>query len=135
MRPCTCNLDNCNPAPTTNNRVRLYRKGDEIADALLQKKLSREYLRLAHLKQFIFWTGIGRAGALHFKDQLRQKKMAEGLRESVANGLSVEKTQKMIRRHVLACIPACRLSVHATALSGPSTSKRKVTKGVHALRK
>ena len=92
-----CSKSNSIPPP----RIRLYRKGDSISDAMLQKKLSREYRRLAQLKQFIFWTSIGREGALHFKDQLRQKKMAEHLRESVAGGLSVEKAQKMIKRHVL----------------------------------
>lgn len=79
-------------------RVRLYKKGDSVSDALLQRKLQREYRSLAELTQFIFWTGIGREGALHFKEQLRQKRMAERLRESVAGGLSVEKTQKMIKR-------------------------------------
>ena len=79
-------------------RVRLYRKGDEISDAVLQRKLQSEYNALAELKQFIFWTSVGREGALHFKEQLQQKRMAEQLRESVAGGLSVEKTQKMIKR-------------------------------------
>ena len=41
---------------------------------------------------------MGREGALHFKEQLQQKRMAEQLRESVAGGLSVEKTQKMIKK-------------------------------------
>ena len=82
-------------------RVRLYKKGDQISDAILQRKLQREYRSLANLTQFIFWTGIGKEGALHFKEQLRQKRMAERLRESVAGGLSVEKTQKMIKRFVL----------------------------------
>lgn len=59
---------------------------------------------LGELKQFIYWTYVGREGALHFKELLRQKEMAEHLRESVAAGMSVEKTQKMIKRHVpVAC--------------------------------
>ena len=37
----------------------------------------REYRRVAQLNQYIFWTSVGREGALHFKEQLRQKKMAE----------------------------------------------------------
>ena len=69
-----------------------------MANQVLQKKLQREYKRMSQLTQFIFWTSIGKEGALHFKEQLRQKRMAEQLRESVASGLSVEKTQKMIRR-------------------------------------
>lgn len=56
---------------------------------------------LGELKQFIFWTNVGREGALHFKELLRQKEMAEQLRESVAAGMSVEKTQKMIKRLVI----------------------------------
>ena len=55
---------------------------------------------LGELKQFIYWTHVGREGALHFKELLRQKKMAESLRESVAAGMSIEKTQKMIKRLV-----------------------------------
>ena len=55
---------------------------------------------LGELKQFIYWTHVGREGALHFKELLRQKKMAESLSESVAAGMSVEKTQKMIKRLV-----------------------------------
>ena len=82
-------------------RVRLFRRGDSIADKALQKKLQSEYRSLAHLNQFIFWTGVGREGALHFKEQLRQKRMAEKLRESVAVGMSVDKAQKMIRRLVM----------------------------------
>ena len=63
---------------------------------------------LGELKQFIYWTHVGREGALHFKELLRQKKMAESLSESVASGMSVEKTQKMIKRlvnelHVCVC--------------------------------
>ena len=67
----------------------------------MQKKLQREYRMLGELKQFIFWTNVGREGALHFKELLRQKDMAEQLRESVAAGMSVEKTQKMIKRLVI----------------------------------
>ena len=78
--------------------MRLYRIGDSISDAVMQRKLQREYKKLSQLTQFIFWTSVGKEGALHFKEQLRQKRMAEQLRESVASGLSVEKTQKMIRR-------------------------------------
>ena len=65
------------------HRVRLYKRGDAISDAALQKKLNREYRRVAHLKQYIFWTSVGREGGLHFKEQLRQKKMAEQLCESL----------------------------------------------------
>ena len=74
--------------------------GDSISNEALQKKLQREYKRTSQLTQFIFWTSIGKEGALHFKEQLREKQMAEQLRESVASGLSVEKTQKMIRRSI-----------------------------------
>ena len=80
--------------------MRLFRRGDDISDAVLQKKLKREYRRLAELSQFIFWTHVGREGALHFKEQLRQKEMAEQLRESVASGLSIEKAQKMIKNAI-----------------------------------
>ena len=82
------------------HRVRLYKKGDLISDAVLQRKLKSEYVALAELAQFIFWTSVGKEGALHFKEQLRQKRMAEQLHESVANGISVEKTQKMIKSSI-----------------------------------
>ena len=63
---------------------------------------------LGELKQFIYWTHVGREGALHFKELLRQKKMAESLSESVAAGMSVEKTQKMIKRLVImTCMCVC----------------------------
>ena len=81
--------------------MRLYRKGDLISDAVLQRKLKSEYVALAELTQYIFWTSVGKEGALHFKEQLRQKRMAEQLRESVGCGISVEKTQKMIKRSCL----------------------------------
>ena len=87
--------------PHRAHRVRLYKMGDEISDAKLKKKLQREYRCLSELKQFIFWTSIGREGALHFKELIRQKEMAEHLRESVACGLSVGKAQKMIKTFVL----------------------------------
>ena len=74
--------------------------GDEISDAKLRKKLQREYRSLSDLKQFIYWTSIGREGALHFKELIRQKEMAEQLTESVACGLSVGKAQKLIKRSV-----------------------------------
>lgn len=79
----------------------MYKRGDELSGAAMQKKLQREYRMLGELKQFIFWTNVGREGALHFKELLRQKDMAEQLRESVAAGMSVEKTQKMIKRLVI----------------------------------
>ena len=82
------------------HRVRLYKKGDRISDAVLQRKLKSEYVALAQLAQFIFWTSVGKEGALHFKEQLRQKRMAEQLHESVANGISLEKTQKMIKSSI-----------------------------------
>ena len=44
---------------------------------------------------------MGREGALHFKELLRQKKMAENLHKSVAGGISIEKAQKMIKRLVI----------------------------------
>ena len=69
-----------------------------MADAVLQRKLQREYRRVRQLFQFIYWTSVGREGALHFKELLRQKKMAENLHESVAGGLSVERAQKWIKR-------------------------------------
>ena len=81
-----------------HDRIRLYRIGDAISNEALLKKLQREYKRLSQLTQFIFWTSIGKEGILHFKEQLREKRMAEQLREFVASGLSVEKTQKIIRR-------------------------------------
>ena len=97
--------------PRTARRVRLFRRGDEIANDVLQKKLQREYRRLGQLRQYIFWTKIGREGALHFKEQLRQKKMAEHLQESVAGGISVEKTQKMIKKCVTARLAGMRAMI------------------------
>ena len=88
---------------TDNNNacsVRLYKRGDEIADDARTRKLKREYTRTSQLTQHIFWTSVGREGAYHFEQELKHKKMAERLRESVAGGISVEKAQKMIRRSI-----------------------------------
>ena len=99
--------------------MRLFKRGDEIADAVRQKKLQREYKRLAELAQFIYWSSVGREGAYHFEAQLKQKEMAESLSESVAAGFSVSKTQKMITQ----AIEAQRKSNAArTSYSGSSAS-------------
>ena len=109
--------------------------GDEISDAKLQKKLKREYRSLSELKQFIFWTHVGETGALHFKELIRQKEMAEHLQESVACGLSVGKAQKMIKRsgaHIVGILASahydCHLTNHALPHIARSMSRRKVTK-------
>ena len=82
------------------HRVRLYKRGDTIANDVRDRKLKREYDNLSELSQFIYWSSIGREGAYHFQELLKQKKMAEQLRESVAEGLSVEKAQKMIKSSI-----------------------------------
>ena len=75
---------------------------------------------MAQLRQFIFWTSVGREGALHFiKEQLRQKRMAEQLRESVAGGLSVEKTQKMIKRPVHHVVVSYKYLQHELSSTQP----------------
>ena len=52
------------------------------------------------LKRFIYWTDVGREGAKFFKKQMQQKQMAESIAKSVGGSLSVEKTQKMIRKAI-----------------------------------
>ena len=89
-----------NPALVLCHRVRLYKRGDTIANDVRDRKLKREYDNLSELSQFIYWSSIGREGAYHFQELLKQKKMAEQLRESVAEGLSVEKAQKMIKSSI-----------------------------------
>ena len=86
--------------PLKRNRVRLFKRGDEISNEARDRKLQREYTRTSQLTQHIFWTSVGREGAYHFEQELKHKKMAESLRESVAGGISVEKAQKMIRRSI-----------------------------------
>jgi len=81
-------------------RVRLFKRGDSISDAIRQRRLQREYKRMSELAQLIFWSSVGREGAYHFQEQLKQKRMAESLFESVAGGISVEKAQKMIKSSI-----------------------------------
>ena len=81
-------------------RVRLFKRGDAISNEIRNRKLQREYNRMSQLTQHIFWTSVGREGAYHFEQELKHKKMAEHLRESVAGGISIEKAQKMIRRSI-----------------------------------
>ena len=81
-------------------RVRLYKRADTISDAEKQRKLEREYNLADSLKRFIYWTDIGREGAKHFKQQMKQKQMAESVAKSMGGSISVEKTQKMIRKAI-----------------------------------
>jgi len=97
--------------------VRLFKRGDEISDEAKRRKLQREFRALADLKQYIFWSSVGREGAYHFVEELRQKKMAENLLESVASGVSVEKAQKMIKRCVH-LTPIDHNSLHYPILQG-----------------
>ena len=88
------------PYTPHTGRVRLFKRGDAISNEARNRKLQREYNRMSQLTQHIFWTSVGREGAYHFEQELKHKKMAEHLRESVAGGISVEKAQKMIRRSI-----------------------------------
>ena len=80
--------------------MRLHKKGDSIANEVLQHKSKRESEKIAELAQYVYWTDVGREGALEFEKQLRQGKMAAELVKSMGNGLSLEKAQKMIRKSV-----------------------------------
>ena len=78
----------------------LHEKGDAIADDVLRYKSKRESEKLSELAQYLYWTEVGREGALEFEKQVRQGRMAAELVKSMGNGMSVEKAQKMIRKSV-----------------------------------
>ena len=79
-------------------RVRLYNKGDSISTEHKKSKLKREYKKMHQLSQLIYWGDVGREGSDAFEDLMRQKKMAEAMKETLSGELSVEKAQKMISK-------------------------------------
>ena len=99
---CTIDRVTCPAArPTKPNthprvRVRLFNKGDAVAEEFKRAKLKREYKKLNDLSQLIYWSDVGREGAKHFEQLLQQKKMAQTLNATIAGEISVEKAQKMI---------------------------------------
>lgn len=85
---------------TPNHRVRLFNKGDSIAQEAKIAKLKRESKKLNDLKQLIYWSDVGREGAKHFEQLLQQKKMAQSLNATISGDISVEKAQKMIAKAI-----------------------------------
>lgn len=80
--------------------MRLFNKGDSIAQEEKTAKLKRESKKLNHLKQLIYWSDVGREGAKHFEQLLQQKKMAQSLNATISGDISVEKAQKMIAKAI-----------------------------------
>ena len=78
------------------HRVRLFNKGDKISTSAKHRKLKREYLAIKKLAHTIYWTDVGREGASHIREQMRNRKMAENMAEMDPD-ISIEKAQKMIR--------------------------------------
>lgn len=101
-------------------RVRLYNRGDSIADAAKQRKLKREFTLTSQLSSFIYWSDVGPEGAQEFEEQLRQKKLAEALVEAYAGTVTVEKAQKMIRKSVEAQRKADAIRGRASSYRTPS---------------
>ena len=78
--------------------MRLYNKGDSISTEQKRSKLKREFKKMHQLSQLIYWGDVGREGSEAFEDLMRQKKMAEAMKETLSGELSVEKAQKMISK-------------------------------------
>ena len=60
----------------------------------------REYERTNQLSQFIYWTDVGKEGARYFKTAMKQKSMAESIAASCGPSMTIEKTQKLIRKAI-----------------------------------
>ena len=78
--------------------MRLFARGDELSQAARDKKLKCEYKQLNELTEYLYWTNVGRVGALHFENALRQKRMAQQMRASIPGEVSTERAAKMIRQ-------------------------------------
>ena len=98
MRATCLSATHCPPLPYS--RVRLFNKGDSVANEVKRAKLKREYRKMNDLSQLIYWSDVGREGAKHFEQLLEQKKMAQNLNATLAGDISVEKAQKMIAKAI-----------------------------------
>ena len=79
--------------------MRLYNKADTLSDAAKKRKLQREYSAMAKLAQFIQWTDVGREATNNFKEQIKNRKMAEQICATNPD-ISLEKAQKMVRKSI-----------------------------------
>ena len=77
-------------------RVKLFNRGDKISSEAKERKLKREYIALIKLEQLIFWTDVGREGADHVRQQMRNKCMAEHM-AMMDPDMSIKNAQKIIR--------------------------------------
>ena len=114
-------------APCT--RVRLFQRGNSISTESKRRKLKREYKQTNQLLHFIYWTDIGREGALKFEAELKQQQMAQKIVESLGDSISVEKAQKMIRKSVEAQkeANAVRVRFARSARTSPPSQQRRRT--------
>ena len=80
-------------------RTRLFNKGDKISTEAKERRLKREYIAIKKLKNLLYWTEVGREGAMHVKELLRNREMAEDMAE-LNPEISVERAQKLIKQSV-----------------------------------
>ena len=80
-------------------RVKLFNKGDKISNGAKARKLKREYLAIKKLKTLLYWSEIGREGAIHVKQQLRNREMAETMAE-LNPEISIERAHKLIKNSI-----------------------------------
>jgi len=81
------------------HRSRLFNRGDKVSTEAKQRKLKREYVALKKLSHLIFWTDMGREGANHLKEQMRNREIAEHMAE-LDPDISIERAQKMIKQSI-----------------------------------
>ena len=84
---------------TVRDRSKLFNKGDKISTAAKTRKLQREYVALKKLSHLLFWTDVGREGANHVKEQMRNREIAEHMAE-LDPDISIERAQKMIKQSI-----------------------------------
>ena len=80
--------------------MRLFRRAKSLSTAQREKKLKREYLLTDQLMRLIFFTNMGREGAEHYKQKMRQKKIAKRLASAAGSGMTTKDAQKMIAESI-----------------------------------
>lgn len=80
-------------------RVKLFNKGDKVSKKAKERKLKRVYIASKKLANLLFFTELGREGANHLKQKLRNREIAENMAEMDPE-ISVERAQKLIKQSI-----------------------------------
>ena len=79
-------------------RIKLYKRGDQIADDKKKRKLAREYTLTANLTHHIYMTDMGKEGATHYDEHSRRLMLAKQISASSQGKISVDAAVKMLRK-------------------------------------